>query len=98
MPENERLCSFSGWCWKEECPTLKNKQLCSFSRGVRGGVGQRKVHPAKTSRSARFRGGRVLVLVVVVVVVVREGGGGGQRKVQTPKTSAMARFRGVARK
>jgi hypothetical protein len=82
-PENEQSCSFLGWCWQEEGPTLENKWLCSFSRDVGGGVGQRKVQPPKTSAMARFQGGRWVVVVVVVV----EGS-------TCPKTSVRSRFRG----
>ena len=67
-PENEQSCSSSGWCWQEEGPTPENEQSCSFSVGVGGGAGQRKLQSPKTSATARFRGrGGVWVLVVVVV-------------------------------
>jgi hypothetical protein len=35
-----------GWCWPEEGPTPKNECDCSFSGGVGGDGGQRKVQPS----------------------------------------------------
>jgi hypothetical protein len=48
-----------GWWWWRlswRGQPGENERSCSFSRGVGGGVGQRKVQPSKTSRYARFRG------------------------------------------
>ena len=75
-PENECKGSFLGgwwvvvvmegcgrWCWPEEGPSPENERLCSFSGGVGGGAGQRKLQLCLFSGEEG----------VLVVVVVREG-------------------------
>jgi len=39
-----------------EGPTLENERLCSFSRGVGGGVGQRKIQPPENEPLRSFSG------------------------------------------
>jgi len=85
-PENEPLCSFSGfqtWWWQlNNGQNPENEHECSFSGRMDGG-GQTMARTLKTSMNAHFRGregGGGQKMVGGMVVAARRGfghGGGG---------------------